>query len=278
MKKTLYVLFVFLLMFLGNIEVLANTTHNTQESDGGGETIDNPNEEGNVCRYYFGNQEIHIIYNDQGFYKAEYWLKGKLYTDTKTNSEKGPKQMIFDFTYDEWMNEVNKSESKSDCPYSIYMGVDQYAPSLFSGDVYFTYRVQLKEYSSWPWFFSKGFGWDQTLCPCISCLDTDFDPVTGSSEFNCENLIGSDMVSLINQFMFIIKILVPILVIGLGITDFVKAVFASNEDDMKKAQKTFVKRLIIAVIIFFSPLVVNALIDITNEAAGFANSGTCGIG
>ena len=77
--------------------------------------------------------------------------------------------------------------------------------------------------------------------------------------------------------MNIIKLVVPIIVIGLGVIDIAKAIFTSNDDEIKKAQKTFFKRLIIAVIIFFSPILVNFIIDITNEAAGFFNSGTCGV-
>ena len=39
-----------------------------------------------------------------------------------------------------------------------------------------------------------------------------------------------------------IRIFVPILLIGLGILDFTKAVFSKSEDDMKKSRKIFKKK------------------------------------
>lgn len=58
-----------------------------------------------------------------------------------------------------------------------------------------------------------------------------------------------------------IRILVPILIILLGTLDFGKAVLAGKEDEMKKAQSTFIKRLIAGVIVFFIPLLVDLIMD-----------------
>lgn len=35
--------------------------------------------------------------------------------------------------------------------------------------------------------------------------------------------------------------------------DFSKAVFSSKDDDMKKAREKFIKRIVAAVLVFFSP-------------------------
>lgn len=83
-------------------------------------------------------------------------------------------------------------------------------------------------------------------------------------EIDCEGLFGDknnpDSLSyLINDILKYARIIVPIIVIGLGMLDLAKAVIASKEDEMKKAQKTFVKRLILGVLFFFIPVFVNII-------------------
>ena len=72
----------------------------------------------------------------------------------------------------------------------------------------------------------------------------------------CEGIFGrtddpNSLKHLINEILMYPKIIVPIIVIGLGTLDLVKAVTASNEDKMKKAQQTLFKRILIGVAIFF---------------------------
>lgn len=271
MKKTLYVLFVFLLMICGNVKVLANVNNNTQESDGGGSVYSD------VCRYtYTDTEDVLVFFTDKGYYKAQIVNGKNVLYDTTIEAEEdylySRKPFSFDFSYDEWIEAANNSKSDSGCPYFVYVAEQRQQKGLFSSEFEVYYRLQLTEYG-----FFAGFGWHQYIAPCKDCVDLNFDDVVNSGNFKCEDLIGTDMILYINQGMYIIKILVPVLLIAFGTFDFLKAVFASNDDEMKKAQKTFVKRLIIAVIIYFSPLIVNFLIDITNDAAGFTNSGTCGI-
>lgn len=49
----------------------------------------------------------------------------------------------------------------------------------------------------------------------------------------------------------IVQVVVPIVLVLFGSLDLVKAIIAGKEDDIKKHQRTFIKRLISAVIIFF---------------------------
>lgn len=83
-------------------------------------------------------------------------------------------------------------------------------------------------------------------------------------KIDCEGLFGNknnpDSLSyLINEILKYARIIVPILVIGLGMIDLAKAVIASKEDEMKKAQKTFINRLILGVAFFFIPVLVNII-------------------
>lgn len=65
---------------------------------------------------------------------------------------------------------------------------------------------------------------------------------------------------IVSTIITIIKIAVPVLLIIFGMLDLGKAVIASKEDEIKKGQQTFIKRLIAAVIVFFVIQVVQIVI------------------
>lgn len=83
-------------------------------------------------------------------------------------------------------------------------------------------------------------------------------------EVGCNDLFDQSLIDLLNDILKYPKIIVPILVIGLGLVDLGKAVMASKEDEMKKAQKTFIKRVIIGVAFFFIPAFVNIIMWLAN--------------
>jgi large-conductance mechanosensitive channel len=58
------------------------------------------------------------------------------------------------------------------------------------------------------------------------------------------------IVSLAKTALMLIQIIIPILLIIWGTIDLGKAVVASNEDNIKKAQSMLIKRIIAAVIVF----------------------------
>lgn len=93
---------------------------------------------------------------------------------------------------------------------------------------------------------------------------------------DCETLLGEELINKINSYLNVIKIAVPIIVIGLGIADFTKAVF-SDEENMKKAQKQFIKRLIIAILVFLTPTFVNLLLSLANKVWTMISPNSCGI-
>jgi len=64
--------------------------------------------------------------------------------------------------------------------------------------------------------------------------------------------------------MNFLQILIPIVLIIYGSLDLVKAVYASKEDEIKKGQQTFVKRLAGAIIIFFVFAIVKLVISVVS--------------
>lgn len=100
--------------------------------------------------------------------------------------------------------------------------------------------------------------------------------------YSCGNLgftFSGTFPYLASTVVTIIKIVVPILLIIFGMLDLGKAVVASKEDEIKKGQNLFIKRVIAALIVFFVIQIVQILVrfasnndmDVTNCMNCFVN-------
>ena len=86
------------------------------------------------------------------------------------------------------------------------------------------------------------------------------------SGVDCKSLIDQALLDKIQKYMTWIRIIVPILVIVLGTVDFAKAVLIQEKDENSKAFNTFIKRCVVAVIIFFLPNIIALLVHMYNDA------------
>lgn len=86
----------------------------------------------------------------------------------------------------------------------------------------------------------------------------------GNSNFDIPQQLA-DIISLVYH---LILFGVPILLIIFGALDLGKAVMAQKEDEIKKGQQTFIKRLIAAAIVFFVFLVVKLVIGLVGGSDG----------
>ncbi|MBQ8234483.1 MAG: hypothetical protein IJZ36_02725 [Bacilli bacterium] len=68
---------------------------------------------------------------------------------------------------------------------------------------------------------------------------------------------------------------VPLLLILFGMLDLGKAVIAQKEDDIKKGQQTFIKRLIAAVVVFFIFSIVLVLVGAIDPGSGIGTDLRC---
>lgn len=87
--------------------------------------------------------------------------------------------------------------------------------------------------------------------------------VAMDAEYSCGNLdliFSGSFPYVVSSAITIIKIVVPVLLIIFGMLDLGKAVVASKEDEIKKGQHTFIKRVITAVIVFFAIQLVQIVI------------------
>ena len=65
--------------------------------------------------------------------------------------------------------------------------------------------------------------------------------------------------------LYIIKVLVPFLIIIFGIIDIAKVLMSGKDEDMKKSATSLIKRIAIGAIIFFIPGIVNFILTQTGE-------------
>ena len=69
----------------------------------------------------------------------------------------------------------------------------------------------------------------------------------------------SNIWQLVGYVVYIIKIVIPLILIVLGMIDLGKAVISSDEKAINKAVGSLIKRFIAAVVVFFVPTIVNAI-------------------
>lgn len=94
---------------------------------------------------------------------------------------------------------------------------------------------------------------------------------------DCKGLLGQNLIDKINSYADIIKIAIPIILIGIGIIDFSKALFAGDDQVMKKTQMSFIKRIGIAIIFFLIPTFINTLLNLANKVWPIIIPNSCGI-
>ena len=90
-----------------------------------------------------------------------------------------------------------------------------------------------------------------------------------------EKGIPGDLVNIIHYVYIAIQIVVPILLILFGMIELAKAIVAQKEDEIKKAQGSFFKKLIVAVIIFLVFSIVKLVFNFATSGKSKENIWTC---
>lgn len=104
----------------------------------------------------------------------------------------------------------------------------------------------------------------------LSLVESDEPIVEKPKQENlkCDNIFSGQFGKILDQILNIIKFLVPVLIIGLAVVDFIKAMASQNQDELKKAGNKFIKRLIIGMVIFLLPTVIEFLLRIAGIEFG----------
>lgn len=107
--------------------------------------------------------------------------------------------------------------------------------------------------------------------PPLIIINPDKEPES------CKDILGEDAIKTIRTIKNLLIMVVPIILIALGIIDFVQAIFANDENVMKKAQTKFLKRVIIAVIILLIPTILQFILKMANMIWPSIDYSLCGI-
>ncbi len=100
---------------------------------------------------------------------------------------------------------------------------------------------------------------------------------TSDKDMSCDELFDQSIMDLIKEILQYPRIIIPGIILVLGTIDFMKAVIAQKEEEMKKAQMTFIKRLLIGVAVYFVPVLINAIIWVANIAWKGLGYTTCNL-
>ncbi len=109
-------------------------------------------------------------------------------------------------------------------------------------------------------------------------LDVNLDGLIFSNS-NCQSYLGvvtdkNDPAYYLDFAFKLIKYAAIVILFVFTLIDFFKAVVANKHDDLKKAVQAVIKRFIIAVIIFFLPVLIEFLLDVLGI---ISTDPTCGI-
>lgn len=85
---------------------------------------------------------------------------------------------------------------------------------------------------------------------------------------DCEGMLGTDMVEFLQKIFNWIRIIAPIIVIVLTSVDFAGALIKDDKDALSKVTGKLVKRLIVVIVLFFIPTIINFILDIYNDVRG----------
>lgn len=226
-----------------------------------------------VCQYYDGDNKIQIITRDNGqtWYKYDSLFQGLFGEDGSDGkpvgldffSTVGERNLIKDFTY--------PVSSMEDCPkdgeitITVTETTDKYKE--YKEDIYSIGDIKEEDKQS-----NKNYGKSKTINLNENTYGgRDFGgggqviPIkpSGTGETTCQSLFEG-LEDELQKIFNAIKVVVPILVIVFSSLDFAKAIFGGSEDDVKKSQVKFAKRLIVAFIFFLLPTFISFAMEIMN--------------
>lgn len=101
----------------------------------------------------------------------------------------------------------------------------------------------------------------------------------GLAEYVCEEDDVLKVLTFAGYLLYFAKILVPFIIILMGTMDYYKAVTADKHDELSKQTKIFIRRIILGIIVFFIPTILNTfmslLSDRSDEIALYEECVTC---
>lgn len=117
----------------------------------------------------------------------------------------------------------------------------------------------------------------QNTCHIYGCTTTviveddysDNGVMYNTCTISCGNVKGipENLPVFVRRLVNIVKILIPIILIIMGIVDFLKAMTSGDEKSMSETPRKFVRRIIVAVVIFLIVTVIQFVIRLVSNAS-----------
>ena len=95
---------------------------------------------------------------------------------------------------------------------------------------------------------------------------------TGACKKALKVSIDEKIPNTVHIIVLALQIVVPILLVIFGMIDLIKAIVAGKEDEIKKAQGIFIRRLITGVLVFFVIVIVKLVFSFATNGDGNGKS------
>lgn len=113
--------------------------------------------------------------------------------------------------------------------------------------------------------------------------NVDLDEITYNNMETEYASCGNNMVSdvpisvprVVNIAYTALQIVVPVILVVMGMITLIKAIISSKEDEIKKAQMSFVRKLIVGALIFFVFVIVKLLVSVVADSGKTSNIMDC---
>ena len=116
---------------------------------------------------------------------------------------------------------------------------------------------------------------ESSYCKLLSKFSGGKDLDTSSFSF-CDSKGVLKTLRIVHIVTIIIKVMVPIILIGTGSIIFVKAMLSDDEKSIAKAAQKFIFSIVVSVIVFLIPTIVNAIIGmVKKDDSSFSTCQTC---
>lgn len=236
-----------------------------------GNTFKPGSSSGSCCLYKTSNNINVYVYKITGQtgYAAQYaaCAGDKCMTSNPNSSKKA--QFLSPSENSKWNNYRNSMADCANMPKNIYYSHNNgnltFSPDI--GDI--KAELQATEYCKSDVYESTGDSSEKDKQGSIDWGD--------QISKNCEGILGDELLGFISKIFRWIQIAAPIFVIIISGIEFAEAILQDDKDALKKASNKFIKRLIVAVALFFIPMILEVLLKVFNEVSGGFSS-TCGIG
>ncbi len=124
------------------------------------------------------------------------------------------------------------------------------------------FENSLRDYSTYCNQVYSSCNWNDIALE--KCIETDKQITKLKKEFGIKGAecgVSSQLIKWLANIFKWVKYIAPVLAIILGMLDFIKSIASQSDDDMKKAQGKFVKRLIAAALLFIIPFIIEFVLD-----------------